>query len=63
MREAEIRAASSVAVAYDGWKGGDEQGKLTGIVYHWLDKEWVLRHAALDLIETSSQQTSACPPF
>jgi hypothetical protein len=59
-REAEIREASSVAVTYDGWKGGDEQGKVVGIVYHWLNKEWVPRHAALDLIETSSSQSSAC---
>jgi len=61
MREAELREASSFAVTYDGWKGGDEQGKVVGIVYHWLDKQWEPRHAALDLIEASSQQTGTCP--
>lgn len=61
--EADLASADSVALAIDGWTGDGLLGNVTGVVYHWADKEFKLRSALLDLISVSGNETGLTPLF
>jgi hypothetical protein len=61
-----LQKADSVALAVDGWDGEGTQGKMSAIVYHWIDDDWVQHHALLDLVSIHGNQygsSSSSSPF
>lgn len=55
--EKDLLQSESVALSIDGWDGDGLLGKVAGVVYHWVDKSFVLRHSLLDLISVTGNET------
>ena len=44
-RLASLHQTESVAVSFDGWDNLTPNRALIGLVYHWVDTEWVYHMA------------------
>lgn len=63
LREECLREAESAAISFDGWEAELEQGRLIGIHYHWVDREWRYRSALLDLVEAQGSETGVLTTY
>lgn len=52
-----LHTADAIAVSFDGWTGTQEQGRLVGVNYHWVDDDWCYQSATLDLLEIAARHT------
>ncbi len=56
-RLASLHQTESVAVSFDGWDNLTPNRALIGLVYHWVDTEWVYHQATLDVVSVLSAHT------
>jgi len=54
-----LHTSESACIMFDGWDGGDSLGQIIGVTYNWVDQEWNLHSALLDLIPVAGNHTGA----
>lgn len=63
VRHQSLHESESAAISFDSWTAELEQGRLIGIHYHWVDREWRYRSALLDLVEAQGSETGVLTTY
>lgn len=52
-----LRSTESAAVSFNGWDNTRPNRALIGLVYHWVDSNWVYHQATLDVVTALAAHT------